>query len=99
MYKKDKSVKLSLRHLNDCFYVFKEISKQQNITVENESQYINVLLKSYLTSDNIIDQEKILKYSGTENKIILSYEDLENLQNIKNIRLQTYENKNIQKTK
>ena len=102
MYKKNKSVKLSLKHLNDCFYVFKEISKQQNITEENESQYINVLLKSYLTSDNIIDQEKIrecIMSKETENKIILSYEDLENLQNIKNIRLETSENKNIQKTK
>jgi hypothetical protein len=29
MYKRGKSVKLSLKHLNDCFYVFKEISKQQ----------------------------------------------------------------------
>jgi hypothetical protein len=53
-------------------------------------------------SDNIIEQEKIDKYIGnkeTENKVILSYDDLENLQKIKNIRLETSENKNIQKTK
>lgn len=102
MYKRGKSVKLSLKHLNDCFYVFKEISKQQKITEENESQYINVLLNSYLMSDNIIEQEKIDKYIGnkeTENKVILSYDDLVNLQKIKNIRLETSENKNIQKTK
>jgi hypothetical protein len=66
MYKKEKSVKLNLKHLNDCYNVFKEISKQQNITEENESQYIQVLLNSYITSNNIIDDEKIQKYKSED---------------------------------
>lgn len=85
MYKREKSIKLSLKHLNDCFYVFKEISKQQNITEDNESAYIKVLLNSYITSDNIIDDEKISKYKIFETQS-LSY-DLEQLQKIKDIRL------------
>lgn len=85
MYKREKSIKLSLKHLNDCFYVFKEISKQQKITEDNESAYIKVLLNSYITSDNIIDGEKISKYKIIETQS-LSY-DLEQLQKIKDIRL------------
>ena len=61
MYKKNKSVKLSLKHLNDCFYVFKEISnktkdggfsrnKQQKLIFETIKRIKNI---SKVTKDNI----------------------------------------------
>ena len=99
MFRRDKSVKLSLKHLNECFFVFKEIAKQQNITEENESQYINVLLNSYLKSDNCIEQEKIDKYKTEETILSYDLDYIEHLQKIKDIRLDTDENKDIQKTK
>ena len=85
---KEKSLKGSLRHLNDCFGVFKELAKQQNITEDNESQYIRVLLHSYITSNYIIEDDKINKY-----KINVVYnfekdEESESIkENIKNIRI------------
>lgn len=85
MYKRDKSIKLSLKHLNDCFNVFKEISKAQEITEDNERQYTLLLLKSYMSSNEIIDDEKIQKYR--KENIDVSIIDIEQKEIIKNIRI------------
>lgn len=94
MFRRDKSVKLSLKHLNECYNVFKEISKQQNITEENERQYIQVLLNSYIKSDNIIDDEKIQKYKISEEIVKRELDDFDF--HLKNLRIDD-ENQNIQK--
>lgn len=92
MFRREKSVKLSLKHLNECYNVFKEISKQQNITEENERQYIQVLLNSYIKSDNIIDDEKIKKYKISEEIVQLELDDFDF--HLKNLRIDN-ENQNI----
>lgn len=94
MFRRDKSVKLSLKHLNECYNVFKEISKQQNITEENERQYIQVLLNSYIKSDNIIDNEKIQKYKIPEEIVQRELDDFDF--HLKNLRIDN-ENQVIQK--
>lgn len=93
MFRRDKSVKLSLKHLNECYNVFREISKQQNITEENERQYIQVLLNSYIKSDNIIDDEKIQKYKIPEEIFQRELDDF-NI-HLKNLRIDN-ENQIIQ---
>lgn len=93
MFRRDKSVKLSLKHLNECYNVFREISKQQNITEENERQYIQVLLNSYIKSDNIIDDEKIQKYKIPEE--IFQHELDDFSLHLKNLRIDN-ENQIIQ---
>lgn len=92
MFRRDKSVKLSLKHLNECYHVFKEISKQQNITEENERQYIQVLLNSYIKSDNIIDDDKIQKYKIAEEIVQRELNDFDF--HLKNLRIGN-ENQNI----
>ena len=84
-FRRDKSLKLSLRHLNDCHQVFKEIAKTQNITDENEDAYIKILLHSYIKTDNVIEQEKIEKYRVQT--VYNFVKDLEYEQKIKNIRI------------
>lgn len=86
MYKKGKSIKLSLKHLNDCFNVFKEIAKNQEISEDNERQYTLLLLKSYMSSDEIIDDEKIQKYKN-KNIGCIDIKDITTIEKIKNIRI------------
>lgn len=93
MFRRDKSVKLSLKHLNECYAVFREIAKQQNITEENERQYIQVLLNSYIKSDNIIDDEKIQKYKIPEEMFQHELDDFS--LHLKNLRIDN-ENQIIQ---
>lgn len=59
MYKKNKSVKLQLKHLNDIYPVFEYYAKSQNIPEENESQFINLMLRNYINSNEIITLEQI----------------------------------------
>lgn len=59
MYKKNKSVKLQLKHLNDCYDVFEHHANNQNIAGENRKDYINLLLKNYMNSDDTISNEEI----------------------------------------
>lgn len=59
MYKKNKSVKLQLKHLNDVYSVFENYTINQNIAKENRKDYINLLLKNYMNSDDTISNEEI----------------------------------------
>lgn len=59
MYKKNKSVKLQLKHLNDVYSVFENYAINQNIARENRKDYINLLLKNYMNSDDTISNEEI----------------------------------------
>lgn len=59
MYKKNKSVKLQLKHLNDVYSVFENYAINQNIAGENRKDYINLLLKNYMNSDDTISNEEI----------------------------------------
>ena len=66
MYKKSKSVKLQLKHLNNCYDVFEHYATNQNIAEENRKDFINLLLKNYINSDDIISEEDILTYKEKE---------------------------------
>ena len=59
MYKKNKNVKQELKHLNDCYIVFENYASNQNIAEENRKDFINLLLKNYINSDDIISEEQI----------------------------------------
>lgn len=59
MYKKNKSVKLQLKHLNDCYDVFEHYANNQNIAEENKSQFINLMLRNYISSSEVISDETI----------------------------------------
>ncbi len=59
MYKKNKSVKLQLKHLNDIYPVFEYYAKCQNIADENRSQFINLMLRNYINLNEIITLEQI----------------------------------------
>lgn len=59
MYKKSKDIKRELKHLNDVYSVFENYTINQNISEENKKDYINLLLKNYINSDNIISDEEI----------------------------------------
>ena len=59
MYKKNKSVKQQLKHLNDCYIIFENYAINQNIVEENRKDFINLLLKNYINSDDIISEEQI----------------------------------------
>lgn len=66
MYKKNKSVKQQLKHLNNCYDVFEHYATNQNIAEENRKDFINLLLKNYINSDDIISEEDILTYKEKE---------------------------------
>ena len=59
MYKKNKSVKLQLKHLNDVYSVFESYANNQNIAEENKAQFINLMLQNYIGSSEIISEEQI----------------------------------------
>ena len=48
-----KSVKDSLKHLNDCYVVFERLCVEKLGRVDDE--YIKLLLKSYMLSTEILD--------------------------------------------
>ena len=50
-----KSVKDNIRHLNDCYKIFETESNKKGISEENKIQYIQLLLKSYVNSQEILD--------------------------------------------
>ena len=52
-----KSIKDSLSHLNDCYLVFEKISLEKLGRVDTE--YIKLLLKSYVNSSEILDLKEI----------------------------------------
>ena len=66
MYKKNKSVKLQLKHLNDCYAVFEHYASNQNIAEENKVQFINLMLQNYIKGSDIISEEDILTYKEKE---------------------------------
>ena len=59
MYKKNKSVKLQLKHLNDCYVVFENYATNQNIVEENKVQFINLMLQNYIKGSDIISEKQI----------------------------------------
>ena len=59
MYKKNKSVKQQLKHLNDCYDVFEHYATNQNIAEENRKDFINLLLQNYIKGSDIISEEQI----------------------------------------
>lgn len=60
MYKKNKSVKLQLKHLNDCYNVFEHYCENQNIS-KDKDKFINILLTNYINSSEIISEDTILE--------------------------------------
>ena len=66
MYKKNKSVKQQLKHLNDCYIIFENYASNRNIAEENKTQFINLMLQNYINSDDIISEEDILTYKEKE---------------------------------
>ena len=66
MYKKSKSVKLQLKHLNDCYIIFENYAINQNIAEENKPQFINLMLRNYIVSSEVISDEDILTYKEKE---------------------------------
>ena len=52
---KFKSVKDNIRHLNECYKIFENESNKKGISEENKIQYIQLLLKSYVNSQEILD--------------------------------------------
>ena len=59
MYKKNKSVKQQLKHLNDCYIIFENYAINQNIAEENKTQFINLVLQNYIKGSDIISEEQI----------------------------------------
>jgi hypothetical protein len=68
MYKKDKSKKLQLQHLNDVYVVFENYAINQNISPVNKKDYINLLLKNYINSNGIISDEEIQEIKNIQIK-------------------------------
>ncbi len=65
-YRKDKSIKLSLKHLNDVYYIF--------VNIKDDKDFINEKLRSYLFGNEVYTEEEILKakeiYEIQRNEII-----------------------------
>ncbi len=61
MYKKSKDIKTQLRHLNSVYAVFEHQANLLNITDINKKDYINLLLKNYVASDDIITEQEVQK--------------------------------------
>lgn len=61
MYKKSKDIKTQLRHLNSVYAVFEHQANILNITDINKKDYINLLLKNYVASDDIITEQEVQK--------------------------------------
>ena len=61
MYKKNKSVKQELKHLNDCYDVFEHYANNQNIAEENKVQFINLMLQNYIKGSDIISDQQIIE--------------------------------------
>lgn len=61
MYKKSKDIKTQLRHLNSVYAVFEHQANLLNITDTNKKDYINLLLKNYVASDDIITEQEVQK--------------------------------------
>jgi hypothetical protein len=59
MYKKSKDIKNQLKHLNDCYLVFKNYADNQNIAEENKKDFISLLLKNYIRSSELISEDDI----------------------------------------
>ncbi len=59
MYKKNKSVKLQLKHLNDVYSVFESYANNQNIAEQNKKDFINLMLQNYIKSYEVISDEQI----------------------------------------
>ena len=66
MYKKNKSVKQQLKHLNDCYIIFENCAINQNIVEENRKDFINLLLQNYIKGSDIISEEDILTHKEKE---------------------------------
>ena len=66
MYKKNKSVKQQLKHLNDCYIIFENYAINQNIAEENKTQFINLMLQNYIKGSDIISEEDILTHKEKE---------------------------------
>lgn len=59
MYKRPKDIKNQLKHLNDCYIVFENYTNNQNISEENKKDYINLLLKNYIQSSEVVTEQDI----------------------------------------
>ena len=68
MYKKSKDIKRELKHLNNVYSVFENYTINQNISEENIKDYINLLLKNYINSNEIISDEEIQENKKVKTK-------------------------------
>ena len=70
MYKKSKDIKTQLRHLNSVYAVFEHQANLLNITDINKKDYINLLLKNYVASDDIITEQEVQRIKELKTKDI-----------------------------
>ena len=70
MYKKSKDIKTQLRHLNSVYAVFEHQANLLNITDINKKAYINLLLKNYVASDDIITEQEVQRIKELKTKDI-----------------------------
>ena len=47
--------------MNDAYYVFKYIIQEKNITVENEVQFLQMMLKQYLEDKDKFFEPEFIK--------------------------------------
>lgn len=59
MYKRDRNIKLSLKHLNECYIVFYYRGIEKNILESYINEYISLELSKYIISDEIITEQEI----------------------------------------
>ena len=57
-YKKSKDLKQSLKHLNECYFVFYNETIKNKISEENRDEYIKLVLKNYINSDYILETKE-----------------------------------------
>lgn len=55
---KEKGLKQSLKHLNDCYFVFENEIIKNKIPNEAKDEYIKLLLKNYINSDYILETKE-----------------------------------------
>lgn len=51
-------IKQTLKHLNECYFIFEKECNRKGISEDNKKDYIQLLLKSYINSSEILDTKK-----------------------------------------
>lgn len=51
-------IKQTLKHLNECYFIFEKECNRKGISEDNKKDYIQLLLKSYINSSKILDIKK-----------------------------------------